>query len=379
MKFIVLDKHLCKSKCLERCSNDGIVVIYADDLEGAKSLLCREKVDVFFFDSSSYGVDGVMFITEIPNYTFPTVVVNTSSGNAEVDSLVITLLKTSGAKKTYSRSGTLHNDIEIISIINDINEFYTFYNNKKHEPTEREVNPEIMLKTINEGKLVNYYQPQYYKDIDKPISVEALVRCEHPVYGPILPSVFIHLIDMDLLFWGVLERALRDLSGLPKDIKLSININQRTLQKPISKELLNLCSCYNFEPSRLTLELTEDEAFDGGIISLANVVAIRIAGIGLAIDDFGTGHSSLSQLVSLPFTELKLDRKFVSNIKNSYKNQEILKISVLLANSLGMNLIVEGVEESETLSYIKSLGVSYYQGYFLGLPMKLNQLNELFL
>ncbi|MCX2792890.1 EAL domain-containing protein [Vibrio sp. Sgm 5] len=375
MKYVVLDKHLCESKCFERCSNDGIVVIYVEDLEGAKTLLCREKIDVFFFDSSSYGVDGVMFITEIPNYTFPTVVVNTSSGNGEVDSLVITLLKTSGAKKVYSRFGGRHDNIEIFSILNDIEDGYALYN--KNEPTESEMDPEIILKTISEGKLVNYYQPQYYEDVDKPISVEALARCEHPVYGLISPSVFIHLIDMDSLFWGGLERALRDFSDLPKDLKLSININQRTLQKPISKELLNLCSCYNFEPSRLTLELTEDEAFDGGVIALANVVAIRIAGIGLAIDDFGTGHSSLSQLVSLPFTELKLDRKFVYNIRNSYKNQEILKISMLLANSLGMNLIAEGVEEFETLNYIKKLGVSYYQGYFLSMPMNLNQLKEL--
>lgn len=375
MKYVVLDEYLSKSKFFERCSNDGIVVIYVEDLEGARTLLCKEKVDVFFFDSSSYGVDGVMFITQIPNDSFPTVVVNTSSGDTEVDSLVLTLLKTSGAKKTYSRFGNNHDNIEIVSILNDIKDNYELYD--RNESIENKMDQGITIKTVSEGKLINYYQPQYYKGADKPISVEVLTRCEHPVYGLISPSVFIHLIDMDLLFWEGLERALRDFLELPKDLKLSININQRTLQKPISKELLNLCSCYKFEPSRLTLELTEDEAFDGGVIALANVVAIRIAGIGLAIDDFGTGHSSLSQLVSLPFTELKLDRKFVCNVMNSYKNQEILNISMLLTKSLGMNLIAEGVEDFETLNYIKKVGVRYYQGYFLSMPVSLTELKKL--
>ena len=373
MNIIVLDEYINSKKIAEHLFEECLVK-HAKNIEEARYLISINKFDVFFFDSSKHAIDGVLFLTEIPKYSFPSFVINTSTNNSDIDSLIINLCNLSGAKKSFTRDECLHN----INIIID-NIKSTYANHSCETKNYIEINSkENILDILNESEIVNYYQPQYHYDIKKPISVEALVRYIHPKLGVITPSLFLHLIDIDNLFWGVIKRALIDLEKLPNEIKLSININQKTLQTPISKDLLQLCQYHNFLPSRLTLELTEDEAFDDRITSLSNVIAIRMAGIGLAIDDFGTGHSSLSQLVSLPFSELKVDQKFIKNICNSYKSQEVLKISMLLAKSLNMNIIAEGIEDIDTLNYLKNAGVNYYQGYLFGFPMPLQELQNLF-
>ncbi|HDZ3732071.1 TPA: EAL domain-containing protein [Vibrio harveyi] len=377
MKIIVLDEYIKNIESEENILN-GSFTKYANDLEHARTLISENMFDIFFFDSNKYGIDGIHFLTDIPKKNFPLFLVNTSTNDLEVDTLIINLCNLSGSKKTITRDKKLCNLHDIKTIIDDIKKVYISYNIENNNSIDINSEEDYILDILNEGEFVNYYQPQYHKDINNPVSVEALVRYIHPRLGVIPPSIFLHLVDVDYLFWGVIKRALIDLEKLPNEIKLSINVNQRTLQKPVSKELLDLCSSHGFLPSRLTLELTEDEAFDGGIVSLANVIAIRMAGIGLAIDDFGTGHSSLSQLVSLPFSELKVDQKFIKNIRDSYKNQEVLKISMLLAKSLNMSIIAEGIEDIETLQYLKNVGVNYYQGYLFGHPMPLQELKNTF-
>ncbi|GAK84493.1 sensory box/GGDEF family protein [Vibrio ponticus] len=101
-------------------------------------------------------------------------------------------------------------------------------------------------------------------------------------------------------------------------------------------------------------------------------------GICLSIDDFGTGHASLSQLSLLPFTELKIDRSFVKNVTTNYRNQQLTSMCIQLANSLGLNCVVEGIEDEATLQYLIGLGVDCYQGFYACKPLPISALWEFF-
>lgn len=213
------------------------------------------------------------------------------------------------------------------------------------------------------------------------IGVEALVRCRHPQHGIIAPAQFITEIqarnELDKLFWIVLENALQDMSQLKVNINLSVNMNQKTLKQPMSARLFALCDQYQIAPERITLELTEDEVYDCSVTSLANLANLRLTGVGLAIDDFGTGYSSLSQLATLPYTELKIDRQFIKDALTNFKSQQITISSLHLAKSLGLKSVAEGVEDTETLSYLRELGVELYQGFVRCRPIPFEQLEAL--
>ncbi|MFA9869319.1 two-component system response regulator VieA, partial [Vibrio cholerae] len=123
---------------------------------------------------------------------------------------------------------------------------------------------------------------------------------------------------------------------------------------------------------------TEHEVYNGTPTSLANLARLRMYGVGLSIDDFGTGYASLGQLAQLPFTELKIDRSFVHDLATNYKHQQLTNMCLLLAQSLGLHCVVEGVENEETWQYLRQLGVDTCQGYYAAKPMPIAQLSELY-
>ncbi|MCR9907632.1 EAL domain-containing protein [Vibrio campbellii] len=318
-----------------------------------------------------FDIEGIYFISEISKFNTPIVWIITCSKHPEISRVINELCYSSGANKVLHRG----NELSLGELVDLLSQ------------TKLHLSKPVAIKlggidlpskvngdVISRAKFINFYQPQYNIATNEIVSLEVLSRCLDSELGTIPPCHFIKLVDINELFWDVLKRALCDSLLIPLNVKLSINISQRTLQEPICKRLLSMCSVYNFEPSRLTLELTEDEVFDEGVVSLANIIAIRAAGIGLAIDDFGTGHSSLSQLVALPFNELKMDRVFVKDIKRDVKSQEVLRMSLLLARSLDMTLVVEGIEDQDTLTYIQGAGARYYQGFLAGQPMPIEQL-----
>ncbi|PKH03722.1 hypothetical protein CXF72_04905 [Psychromonas sp. MB-3u-54] len=96
---------------------------------------------------------------------------------------------------------------------------------------------------------------------------------------------------------------------------------------------------------------------------------LRMKGFGISIDDFGTGYSSLQQLIRAPFTELKIDRAFIRNIKTDKESYTISKISIMLAHEFGMKAVAEGIETEAEWDILKQLGCDEGQGYWMGRPM----------
>jgi EAL domain-containing protein (putative c-di-GMP-specific phosphodiesterase class I) len=104
---------------------------------------------------------------------------------------------------------------------------------------------------------------------------------------------------------------------------------------------------------------------------------LKTLGIRISIDDFGTGYSSLSYLGRFPIDTLKIDRSFVSNLDTNSENRAIVRTIIGLARSLGMDLVSEGTETLEEVSYLKSLGCDFAQGYFFSRPVDYEQAQAL--
>lgn len=253
---------------------------------------------------------------------------------------------------------------------------------KQSNFTPVQLSSEDIEHAFNADLLFNYYQPQFDFQTGAMVGVEALVRYEHPKHGLLGPVHFLSAIEqcglMDKLFIVVLEKSISAIASLKSNLRLSVNITQSNLEQSISETVLRLCNKYQFEPSQLVLELTEGQVYNSTTTSLANLARLRMHGVGLSIDDFGTGYASLSQLSKLPFTELKIDKSFVQDLSTNYKNQQLTNMCLLLAQSLGLHCVVEGVENEEVWQYLRHLKVDTCQGYYSAMPMPIGELAEMY-
>ncbi|HDM8134302.1 TPA: EAL domain-containing response regulator [Vibrio harveyi] len=336
-----------------------------------------QPIDLMFCDIDLPDINGVNLLSNLAESARPKGVVILSAMSQDVVEITYNMCLSAG----YGFVRALTKPISHQQLNQIFNEF------KQYTLEEQVVSLPILIgrdeisTAFEQGWFLNYYQPQYSAKDSRLIGVEALVRCRHPQHGIIAPAQFITEIqarnELDKLFWIVLENALQDMSQLKVNINLSVNMNQKTLKQPMSARLFALCDQYQIAPERITLELTEDEVYDCSVTSLANLANLRLTGVGLAIDDFGTGYSSLSQLATLPYTELKIDRQFIKDALTNFKSQQITISSLHLAKSLGLKSVAEGVEDTETLSYLRELGVELYQGFVRCRPIPFEQLEAL--
>ncbi len=336
-----------------------------------------QPFDLMFCDIDLPDINGVNLLSNLAESARPKGVVILSAMSQDVVEITYNMCLSAG----YGFVRALTKPISHQQLNQIFNEF------KQYTLEEQVVSLPILIgrdeisTAFEQGWFLNYYQPQYSAKDNRLIGVEALVRCRHPQHGIIAPAQFITEIqarnELDKLFWIVLENALQDMSQLKVNINLSVNMNQKTLKQPMSARLFALCDQYQIAPERITLELTEDEVYDCSVTSLANLANLRLTGVGLAIDDFGTGYSSLSQLATLPYTELKIDRQFIKDALTNFKSQQITISSLHLAKSLGLKSVAEGVEDTETLSYLRELGVELYQGFVRCRPIPFEQLEAL--
>jgi EAL domain-containing protein (putative c-di-GMP-specific phosphodiesterase class I) len=141
----------------------------------------------------------------------------------------------------------------------------------------------------------------------------------------------------------------------------------------LPEQLTRLVNENEVDSSMLMLEITESALMTELTTSLNILTRLRLKGFELSIDDFGTGYSSLSQLHRVPFTELKIDRTFVSGMVNSAESKAIVDTCILLGHNLKMTVIAEGVEDQETFDLLQQMGCDNAQGYFIAKPLPITQ------
>jgi EAL domain-containing protein (putative c-di-GMP-specific phosphodiesterase class I) len=237
-----------------------------------------------------------------------------------------------------------------------------------------------LRRAIEREEFKVYYQPVVLLENGRIVSMEALVRWEHPERGLLSPSEFVPAAEETGLIvpiekW-VLEVACRQARAwqeqYPSDPQLmvSVNLYAERFQRPnLVDEVAEALQKTGLHPSSLSLEITESAVMEdepSPIILLQELVAL---GVQLAIDDFGTGYSSMSYLKRFPVQFLKIDRSFVEGLEEDLEGRAILSAMIGLAQALGMKAITEGVETAEQLAQLRKMGCEMAQGSYFSKPL----------
>jgi diguanylate cyclase (GGDEF)-like protein len=236
---------------------------------------------------------------------------------------------------------------------------------------------EQLRTALDTDQLVTHYQPKLDLRTGTVVGLEALVRWEHPTRGLLYPDVFLPLAEqaglMRRLALGVLERSLRDLQqwrGAGLDLSVAVNLSVSNLQDvALPEQVEMLLDAFAVPAAALTLEITEDVLMADAARSQQVMAGLRRLGVRLSVDDYGTGYSSLSYLRALPVDELKLDRSFVVSLTTDERAAAIVRSTLQLSRDLGMNMVVEGVEDAATLAALRAWGCDIAQGYHIARPM----------
>ena len=220
------------------------------------------------------------------------------------------------------------------------------------------------------------YQPIIELGSGNTISVEALLRWDHPARGAIAPSVFIPLAEETGLIGAlgsfVLQTVCRDMThwcevGL--DCRVALNVSPRQLTRPeLVPELFETIDRHGIAPSNIELEITEGAVMENFAATASALEAFRKRGVRIALDDFGTGYSSLGSLSQIPIDVIKIDRSFVSRLPDDERSVSIVQAILALATALDIDVTAEGVETPEQAQMLRTMLCHYGQGYHFSRP-----------
>lgn len=241
---------------------------------------------------------------------------------------------------------------------------------------------ELLKSDIQSGSIGIAFQPQFEIKHNSVIGFEALARWNTDEFGAISPGEFIAIANEGGLINGldraIFQKAVSSVAGwLTTDQKIAINVSGKTLLSVDFVEYVqHVISGSSLRYNQLQIEITETEIIENKADAQATCDKLRRLGISIALDDFGTGYSSLSYLSSLPINMLKVDKSFVQACHRE-SNLKIIKSIVGLAQSLGMDLMIEGVERDWQLETIKKLGCHNVQGFYFSRPLTAEKCLEL--
>jgi diguanylate cyclase (GGDEF)-like protein len=241
---------------------------------------------------------------------------------------------------------------------------------------------EDLRDAVQRGEIVLYYQPKVDLSSGTVMGVEALARWRHPHRGILEPAKFLGLVEtgglMGPFTLAVLDSALIQQAQWVRDgydLDVAVNLSAANLRdEDLPGKVASLMSQRGVRPSRVTLEITEDSFIADPVQAMRVLNELGTLGVEISIDDYGTGFSSLSYLLRLPVSELKLDRTFLTGVLQDQRAVSVIRSTVDLAHSLGLRVVAEGVEDLDSLTLITGLGCDVAQGYLLGRPVPAEQL-----
>ena len=233
---------------------------------------------------------------------------------------------------------------------------------------------------VLEHQFVVYYQPKYAIQGGRPrlAGAEALIRWRHPDLGMISPGVFIPLFEekglihiADRFVW---QEGARQTAEWKKafgiSLPVSVNLSRVELfDEHLEQDLLGLIETNGLATEDLHLEITESAYTNDADEVCAAVGKLQNCGFKIEMDDFGSGYSSLNMLSTLPIDALKMDMKFIRNIRSSRKDFRIIELILDIAKYIGVPVIAEGVEDEDQLNLLKEAGCDIVQGYYFSKPV----------
>jgi EAL domain-containing protein (putative c-di-GMP-specific phosphodiesterase class I)/ActR/RegA family two-component response regulator len=233
-----------------------------------------------------------------------------------------------------------------------------------------------LRKGIANGELLLHYQPIIRLPDRGLVAVEALVRWQHPTRGIVAPDNFVPLAEANGLIDDLTDFVVREAiaqaarwAAQGNPLNVSINLSALNLGDPGFPDRVEaLCREHNVNPERIWLELTETATNRDPMSLKVILTRLRLKRFRLAIDDFGIGYSSLAQLRTLPFNELKIDKSFVNDMLHSEDASIIVDAVLALAGAFRMDVVAEGIETEAQLAALMRRGCTMVQGYLLARP-----------
>jgi predicted signal transduction protein with EAL and GGDEF domain len=235
---------------------------------------------------------------------------------------------------------------------------------------------------LEHGQFVPYFEPQVDLSTGRIVGFEVLARWNHPLSGIIAPDVFIPVAEeigaIGRLSEQVISEALRVAAAWDPSIKISVNISPSQFADGwLAQRIVRMLTESAFPADRLVIEITESSLFADLELARTIVTSLKNQGMRLALDDFGTGFSSLSNLRSLPFDMIKIDRSFVTVLPRNRESMAIIRAVTTLAGALSVPVCVEGIESDSAYAAVVSLGCEVGQGWYIGKAMPAEDATEL--
>jgi diguanylate cyclase (GGDEF)-like protein len=241
-----------------------------------------------------------------------------------------------------------------------------------------------LRRTIERQELLVEYQPKVALATGDVVGVEALARWYHPEHGFVPPETFVAIAETSgsirALTDHVLRTALRQLGewrSMGHELSVAVNLSARNLlDEGLCDMIAAALTAASIPPSALTLEITESTLIVDPARTVGVLNRLSSMGVAISIDDYGTGYSSLSYLHRLPVDEIKIDKSFVLGLANDKSDAVIVRSTIELGHSLGLQVTAEGIEDARTWDLLASFGCDHAQGYHLRPPGSAAQITK---
>ena len=272
-----------------------------------------------------------------------------------------------------------HADMAMYKAKENGGDSFSFYSEQMNiESARRLLLESEMRHGIENNQFIPYFQSIMDLNSNTLVGMEALARWQHPGNGLVLPGEFIPLAEDNGYIIPIGRSLMREAcrqvrqwqisSSLP--LKISVNLSGRQIKSlELRKDIESCLYESGLSPDSLTLEVTESMMMGNVDDAVKLFGDLRSAGLKIAIDDFGTGYSSLSQLKRFPVNSLKIDQSFVKDIQTDASSRTIIQTIISMADSMGLDVVAEGVETYDQLDFIKGLGCHFVQGFYFSRPL----------
>jgi len=243
-----------------------------------------------------------------------------------------------------------------------------------------------IYEAIEKSEFEIYYQPIVRSKDKEVVAAEALMRWKHEKYGYIPPDIFIPILEKSGFIIDLGRYALSEVLKQQKrwevfrfkSIEVSINMSLLELEtEGFVENVSQMLAEHQVAPELIKFEITEGAAMENEIQTDRQLHELKKLGVSIALDDFGTGYTSFSYLKKFPADILKIDKTMTDHIMENKEDQRIIKAMIDLGHSLGMKIVVKGVENQEMADLITSYKCDYMQGYYFGKPLPAYEFQEL--
>ena len=370
--LVVDDERVQRTLIVRAVSPMGYTIDAVANLPDATAHLMNYRYDAVILDLALGETEGISLLRALRDAKCDPILIFLSRLDTRVRTASLRLAKDRGV----GVAGTLQNPASpdaLRALLRDA----PMQRPQTNEPEDAPPSVDQLADAIQNRKIVPHFQPQVSLRDGRVVGVEALARWPRQIGGSTSPDTFVPLAEQSGLIIPLtfqIMRASLEACGRWRarhpNCRVAVNISALVLADPrLPDEIDRLLCATGLGPGALIAEITESSVIANPLLAAEVLTRLRIKGIELSIDDFGTGHSSLLTLLRLPFSELKIDRSFVTGCETDSDAWKIVRATVSMARELGLRVVAEGIETGPVLRLLQGVDCEVGQGWYFAPAM----------